>query len=325
MAENGQKPFQWAFIGTGTLAHSVAREICASGRHSIAAAFSRRAEKVAEFTGLYGGKPCTDAEEAIKSADAVYVVTPHPSHFEYVKLAIELGKPVLCEKPFTVKASETRELFDLAREKGVYIVEGMWTWFCPVAREVKAWLDSGALGDIQQVVTNYRVNVLSYAPRLTDPVLAGGALLDSGVYPITYLYRLFGKPTGVRCTGLIKDGVDLSDDIYLSFPDGRTDHIALSICDDERVEDIRLIGSKGEIYADNFHYANKAELRDKSGQVLETIDSPTTLLKEFDLVAEEIRAGRKESAYIPPRATLEVMEILDECRRQIGLVYPFEV
>lgn len=316
--------FRWCFIGTGTLGKQVAEQITASGRHEISSVCSRRYENAEAFAARFGGKAYAEPREAILAADAVYVVTPHPSHYEWTRLAIELGKPVLCEKPFTVRAEETKELFRLARERGVYIVEGMWTWFAPVARQVKSWLEQGQIGEVLRVRTRYLVNVVNYAPRLTDPQLAGGAILDSGVYPITYLYRLFGKPERVRCTGTITNGVDLCDEIDLIYPNGQTHHIDLSICDPSGVEDILITGSKGEIYVDHFHYADRAERRDPEGKPAETCEGATTMLNEFDLAAEEIRAGRKESAYIPPQATIDVMEIMDECRRQIGLVYPFE-
>ena len=319
-----EQVFNWCFIGTGTLAKQVAEEITASGRHRIASVYSRRLEAAVRFAEQYGGKAYEAAEQAILNADAVYVVTPHPSHYQYVKQAVELGKPVLCEKPFTVSGAETKELFDLARAKKVYIVEGMWTWFAPVALKVKEWLDSGEAGETEQVITKYLVNVLDYALRLTDPSLAGGAILDSGVYPITYLYRLFGKPAGIRCSGVIKNGIDLSDEIDLTFADGQTHHISLSIGDDRGEEYIRIIGTKADIFVDHFHYADKAELIAKDGKIIRTFAESTTLLNEFDLVSEEIRAGLTESVRIPPQATMDVMDIMDECRRQIGLVYPFE-
>ena len=316
-------PFNWCFIGTGKLAGQAAREICASGRHRISAVYSRRIEAARAFAAEHGGEACLSPEAAIAKADAVYVVTPHPSHAQYVALAISLGKSVLCEKPFTVKASETKELFRQAQEKGVYIVEGMWTWFAPVALKVRDWVQSGALGKIQSVITNYRVHVLGYAPRLTDPYLAGGALLDSGVYPVTYLYNLFGMPQEIRCTGVIENGIDLSDEIDMVYPD-HTHHISLSICDKAYDESLRIIGSESDVFVDRFHFANMAQRLGKDGQVLETFRGDTTLLNEFDHVAQEIREGRKESAYVPAQATCEVMELLDACREQIGLKYPFE-
>ena len=258
MSVSSSHPFQWCFIGTGKLAGQVAHEICASGRHAICTVYSRRLEPARSFALSHGGRACDSAEAAMTPADGVYVVTPHPAHAPYVAMAIALGKPVLCEKPFTVKACETHALFRMAREKGVYCVEGMWTWFAPVALKVREWVKSGALGDIQQVSTQYRVHVIHYAPRLTDPALAGGALLDSGVYPITYLYRLFGMPQAIHCQGVIENGIDLSDEIDMVYPDG-TRHISLSMNDRAGEESIRIIGSKADVFVDRFHYAHEAQ------------------------------------------------------------------
>ncbi len=318
------QPFNWCFIGTGTLAKQVAAEITASGRHRISAVYSRRPEAASQFAGQYGGQAYSSAQTAMENADAVYVVTPHPAHYPYVKQAIEAGKPVLCEKPFTVRASETKELFRLAAEKRVYLAEGMWTWFSPAAMKVREWVDSGAAGTIREVITEMRVHVLNYAPRLTDPDLAGGALLDSGVYPVTYLYRLFGKPVSVTCTGRIERGVDLSDTISLTFGNGQIYRIALAIDDEAGVNYIRIVGTKAVIFANHFHYADQVRLLETDGTLKEEFNGKTTMLNEFDAVAREIREGRTESEFVPPQATIDVMEILDECRRQIGLVYPFE-
>lgn len=316
--------FSWCFIGTGTLAKQVAAEITATDRHRIVSVVSRRKEAAEEFAARFGAEASQDPRRAMEKADAVYVVTPHTTHYPYAKMALELGKPVLCEKPMTVRAAETKELFALAAEKKVYLAEAMWTWFAPPARKVKAWVDEGRAGRIERVETVMLANVIHYAPRLTDPKLAGGAILDSGVYPITYLYRLFGKPLQVRCSGRIEGGVDLGDEIDLIWADGTERRIDLAIDAPGGRNEIRIVGSEGEIVTGPINCANYAELRGKDRSVIERFEAATTMLNEFDRVSEEIRAGRTESAFVPPRATMDVMEIMDECRRQIGLVYPFE-
>lgn len=144
--------FGWCFIGCGTLAKQVAKQITESGRHKIVSVYSRNIEKSGKFAGQYGASACNSAEDAIamEGVEGVYVVTPHNSHYMYTKLALKLGKPVLCEKPFTVSAAQTRELITLAREKRLYLAEAMWTWFAPVANQVKIWLDNGEFGQIQR-------------------------------------------------------------------------------------------------------------------------------------------------------------------------------
>ena len=319
------RPFRWCFIGTGTLADTVAKAITASGRHQVATAYTRRFEKAKAFCDQYGGTPCESPEAAVASGevDGVYIVTPHNSHYEYAKLALTLGKPVLCEKAFTVDAAQARELIELARAKGVYLAEAMWTWFAPVANQVKRWLDAGEYGEIQGAYANYHMNGKRYAPRVTDPMTAGGALLDVGVYPITYFYRLFGRPTAIRCTGTLKGGIDLHEDIDMTFPNGKTFRCSASIDDWKGLERFVIRGSRAKTSLWFFHSVGKVKLARKGGPC-ERFEGDGGYLNEFDCAAREIREGLTESRLVPLEATLDVMEIMDECRRQLGLVYPFE-
>ena len=317
--------FRWCFIGTGTLANTVAKDILPSKRHALATVYTRRFEKARAFAEQFGGKPYDNAEAAISDpdVDGVYVVTPHNSHYEYVKLALNLGKPVLCEKAFTVDAAQTRELIELSREKDLYLAEAMWTWFGPVAQQVKRWMDAGEFGDVHRVVANFHMNSKNYAPRVADPNMAGGARLDVGVYPITYLYRLFGKPVGVKCTGRLANGVDMSEDVELTFENGRTFTASASIDDYKGLERFSIAGDKAKAGMWFFHMARKVKLTRRQGPS-EVFTGDGGYLNEFDCVAGEIREGLRESRLVPLQCTLDVMEIMDECRRQMGLVYPFE-
>ena len=320
-----EQAFRWVFIGTGRLAGEVAKEITASGRHRIAAVYTRRPEKCREFAAQYGAYASETAEGAIScpEADGVYIVTPHTSHAEYALAALRAGKPVLCEKPITTDAAQAAEMIRTSREKGVYFSEAMWTWFSPVANQVKAWLDAGEYGEIRECRLNYRGQGIHYAPRVTDPALAGGALLDIGIYPITYIYRLFGKPEKVECKGVLRNGIDMGEDVRMIYPDGKVYTLSTSLEDDHETENLTLRGSKAETLLTNFHYANSVTL-ERAGGKKETFSGYGGMLNEFDLAAAEIRAGKTESAYVPHSATLDVMKIMDECRRQMGLVYPFE-
>lgn len=320
-----ERPFRWCFVGTGSLANTVARQVVRSGRHEVVSAYSRREESREWFARRHGASAFASAEEAILApgVDGVYVVTPHSSHHEYVRLALELGRPVLCEKAFTVNAAQAEELVALAEGKGVYLAEAMWTWFSPVAHRVRRWVDDGEFGSIEKVVANYHMNIKGGASRLTDPMRAGGALLDIGVYPITYLYRLFGNPTEVRCVGRLSGGVDLSEDVTMTFGNGLTCTASASIADFRGFERLRIKGDGARLGSWLFHAANGVTLRRNDG-TKETFRADGSYLNEFDRVAEDIRAGRTESLLVPHQATLDVMRIMDECRRQMGLVYPFE-
>ena len=318
--------FGWCFIGCGGLAGRVARQITAAGRHRIVSAYSHSPARCAAFAGQSGAIAAASAREAIAApgVDGVYVVTPHASHYEYARLALEMGKPVLCEKPFTVHAGQARELFRLARERKVYAAEAMWTWFAPVANGVRSWLDRGEFGQITRAEGVYRMGHEGAPSRLTDPAQAGGALLDIGIYPLAYLYRLLGKPLSIRCTGNVHDGIDWQEDIALTFPGGIAGQVSASILDRGETAVISLEGTAGRIHIPTFYSAGRAELIRADGS-RETVEGDGSYAHEFDTVADEIRLGLTESRFVPPGATVDVLDIMDECRRQMGLSYPFEV
>lgn len=317
--------FGWCFIGCGSLAGRVAEQITASGRHEIVSVYARGADRREAFGAAYGALAAATAEEAVSApgVDGVYVVTPHASHCQYARLALERGKSVLCEKPFAVNADQARSVFRLAEERHAYAAEAMWTWFAPVANQVKAWLDQGAFGRIVSAESVYRWYAENCPSRLFDPAQGGGALLDVGVYPVAYLCRLFGRPSAVRCRGTVERGVDWEEEIELTFPGWGTFRASVSIRDRQNQERFSMTGTQARIDIPRFYGADRAELirADGGRQVTEGDGS---YVREFDAAAEEIRAGLTESRFVPHLATLETLEVLDECRRQMGLVYPME-
>ena len=318
--------FRWCFIGTGTLADCVAGQLAASGRHEIVSCYTRSFEKGLSFAGKYGCAACRSAEEAIarEDVDGVYVVTPHNAHYRYARMALELGKPVLCEKAFTVTSSETDELIRIAREKGLYLCEAMWTWFSPAAIEVKKWVDSGKIGRCVSAEFTYRMRSVDYAPRVSDPKRAGGALLDITVYPLTYAYRLWGMPSEIVSSGMIENGIDTEDVITMSYPDGMKVDISASIIDSASREDMLIRGENGTIQASSYHAAEEVVCLTASDdrEVFRLPDgSGDSYLYEFDTAAEEIRQGRTESERVPLKCTSDVMYMMDAIREQIGLEY----
>lgn len=317
--------FKWCFIGAGVLANRVAKLITESGKHEIISVFTRRSENAREFANLFHCTPCDDPVTAITmdGVQCVYIVTPHNTHYTYTKLALEAGKPVLCEKPFATDSRSAEELFSLAAEKGLYLAEAMWTWFSPVANRIKKWLDNSEFGTLESTVFHYHMDVRNYGRRLTDPNRAGGALLDTGIYPISYIYRLFGMPSCVSCTGRIENGIDLSEDITFRFPDGKSYSASVSMCDSEGGILLSIRGSKAHLECTSFHSATESVLVRYDGTT-ETVSCDNGYVNEFDLVAGEILAGLTESRYVPRSATINTLRILDECRRQMHLVYPFE-
>lgn len=315
----------WCFIGAGRLAHTVAKQIRYFGGQKIVSVYARRYDNCREFADLCGATAYTSAKDAILDprVEAVYIVTPHNSHYEYARLALELGKPVLLEKPFTVSAAQTDDLIALARSKGVYIAEAMWTWYAPVANQVRQWVTSGRLGKIEYAELTYCSDFADDAPRLLDPQRAGGALLDIGVYPLTYLYRLFGTPEEMTCTGTLRDGVDLGETVRMRFADCPEAVARISFADPNFSEHLILRGDKGQIRCQLYHMANSIVLTCADG-TREEFRGNGNYRNEFSVVASEIHRGLTESELVPLGATSAVMHLMDECRRQMGLRYDCE-
>lgn len=322
MGDDMANEFRWAFIGTGTLAKKVIREITASKRHIVVSAYSRNRERLEKFCETYGTYAATSIKDAVSRADvdAVYISVTNESHYAVCKECLELGKPVLLEKPFTIKAKQTEELQSLAKEKGLYLSEAMWTWFSDVPIKVRDLVQAGKLGKIKDVYMAYSMDSIGYAPRVSDPKLGGGAVLDIGIYPITYAYRLFGYPKAIDCKGDLRDGIDYGETLVFSY-DGFKVRMDISIVGDKGLG-MCIEGQNGLIMSPGFHKGEPAMA--KIGKDVTILEGDKGYLKEFDCVAEEIRQGRKESAFIPPKSTYDCMRILDECRRQMNLVYPFE-
>ncbi len=320
------KPFNWAFIGAGGIAHSVAKRIFDSGRHRLAAVYNRTFSKAEKFAAKYGARAYGTIEEAVADAsvDGVYINVTNNVHFDCCKKALALKKPVLMEKPFTTDAEQARELFATAKENGVYLAEAMWTWFSDPAANVEKTVSDGALGKINGALITLCLPIaFGKNSRLLKSSLAGGALLDVGVYPVTYAYRLFGKPESIECSAKFKCGVDVSDDILFKY-DGFDVEIKASVRSLRGVgERLKITGDNGYIKSGNYHSGAGAKAVTESGKT-EIESDKNAMLTQFDRAAEEMRSGRKESAFVPPQATVDVMEMLDEIRRKIGLKFSFE-
>lgn len=315
--------FKWAYIGSGNIANSTAKSIL-KGNHRLVSVYSRNAQKAKDFAKRYGAQAFESFDDAVdrEDVDAVYIATPHTAHVDYAVRAMELGKPVLCEKPVGVTVRNVDALVQASKKYNQYFCEAMWTWFSDVALTVKKWVRDKEIGDITDVEINYAFPgiMMSKNSRVLTPSTAGGALLDIGIYPITYCYNLFGMPDKITCNGTIRNGIDIEETVVLEYA-GFKCTLNMSLC--KLKENAVINGTAGRITLPAFfHMASKAVLKNKNGRF--TFHGKTDYLTEFTRVSEEITDGKKESAYIPFSATKNCMMIMDECRRQMNLVYPFE-
>lgn len=298
-----------------------------SRSHRIVSAYSRTAARTEKFVLWFGGTAYNSLAEAVlhNGVDAVYIAAPHSSHYELARECIALGKPVLVEKPFTLNAEQAQALASFAREKGVYAAEAMWTWFSPIAHAVRRWVTEGRIGEVKTIDIKYAMATSRFykAPRLFDKNSGGGALLDIGVYPVSYCYSLLGMPDEIQCAGeLNADGIDEGEKITLRYSSGVACYIRISLTKFEGRESAVITGTKGVITVPLFHQAVRATLISDSGR--DRTHTLPTYMTEFDLVAEEIRSGKICSEFVPQERSIAVMQILDECRRQMGIRYPQE-
>lgn len=314
--------FGWAYLGCGNIAHTTARELIKTEDQQIVAVWNRTHAKAEQFAEKYGAVAYKTAEEAITApgVEGVYIAVTADKHAEYMRLCIKHHKPVLCEKPFTVNAKEAEEIFAYAAQEGVYVSEAMWTWHNTLSHKVKDFVTSGKLGTIQSVECSYALPTLKFykSDRLMNPLQIGGALMDVGIYCVRYCCELFGMPKEIKCEGRLNRGADLGEKILMKY-DGFDANITVAF-DYNGGEYFRIKGTKGNIDVPWFHVGFKADL---NGEKISNKEKHYAV--EFSNVAKEIRAGLTDSKIIPAQSTIDCMKLLDECRRQMGLQYPYEM
>ena len=315
--------FNWCFIGAGKIAQKVAKEVVTNPGHAIVSVYNRTKSKAESFAKIYKSTVYESALEAILDprVDGVYVATTNETHFSFVKLCLENHVPVLCEKPITGNAAELEELIKLSKENKTFLCEAMWTWFNPIAKQVKAWIKENKIGRIQEVDCRFNVPIFGYKKaggRYTSPARYGGALLDLGVYPIRYIYELFGIPKYIEAEAKLYNGIDVfnqSEFVYTSLTakvSSRLDKFTGEFC--------FIVGEAGVIKVPFFHMASKAILY-YEGEKIVVRDKEKKFAREFASVARDIKEGKIEGE-ISLESSLDVMRIMDEIRKQIGVKFP---
>ena len=320
---------RWGLIGTGGIARAFARDLTRTTGHTVAAVGSRSIEKAHEFSNQYGGTPYGSYEELVASdIDAVYVATPHPMHAPNTILALEHGKPVLCEKPFAVNARESSSMIATARNKDLLLVEAMWSRFLPHYRKLRELIQQGELGDIISIAADHGQNLpLPKYYRLHAPELAGGALLDLGIYPISFAYYILGKPQSVIAKGeFTPSGVDSQTSMIFRYDTGAHANLTTTLLAKTPCT-ATVVGTKGTIFIDgDFYTPTSMRLKKIDGT---TVEFPKQYeghgLREQALeFATLLKDGKKESELMSHADTQSIMETMDEIRSQIDLYYPFE-
>ena len=320
----------WGILGPGSIAHRFAKGLKSVPDANLYAVGSRTQAKADEFADNYDAPKRYGSYEALAEdpdVQAVYIATPHPQHKDAMRLCLNHGKAVLCEKPFTVNAKEAAEVIDLARTKDLFLMEGMWARFFPGMVKVRELLASGAIGEAKMLQADFGFRAdINPEGRLFNLALAGGGLLDVGVYPISLASMLFGTPTDI--TGLAQigeTGVDEMAAVTLKYAQGQLASIVTGIRISTPSE-ATIFGTDGSLKL-QAPFWNPVKLTLNAGGKTEEISVPFEG-EGFNYEAQEVhnclRAGKIESAVMPLDETLAIMQTMDSLRAQWGLKYPME-
>ena len=323
-------PVRWGILGAGKIAGSFADEVAAFTRGRVTAVGSRDGRRASDFAQRHAPSATAhgsyEALVADPDVDVVYVATPHSHHRDHGLLAVAAGKPVLMEKAFTRNEAEAREVLDAAREAGVFVMEAMLTRHLPHVAAIRALVAQGEIGEIRSVTASYGSGA-AYEPshRLFAPELAGGALLDIGVYPLAFATDLLGMPDGVTAVGLrAPTGVDTQSTVVLRYGDA-TATLSSSVLA-QSATSLVIAGTGGRIeVVDRFMVPTTFSVVWADGARRE-FDGYAPGAKQYEAaeVARCLAAGLTQSPRMTWQDTLDLMRVMDRARAQLGVVYPGE-
>ena len=325
-----------AILGAGTIAGKMAdtlKGMIAQGNDTVAmhSVASRDGERALRFAKEHGfEKAYGSYEEMLRDPDVdlVYVATPHSHHYEHMQLCLKHGKHILCEKAFTVNALQAEEVIDIARSKGLYAAEAIWTRYLPSRRIIDDLIMDDAIGTPHMVTANLAY-VLGHVERVRKPELAGGALLDLGVYTLNFASMVLGtEVTDIRSTAQMQDtGVDMQNAITLTYAGGEMASLcsAMNCAGDCRGV---VYGSKGTLSADNINNPMVITVTPwgKPGET-RTYNAPkqiTGFEYQVQAAVDAIEQGQVECKQMPHAETIRIMQLMDDIRAQWGMTYPGE-
>ncbi len=320
---------RWGVIGTGGIASAFVADLRLLPDAEVVAVGSRQAPSAEAFAREHDvpkAHPSYAELVADEDVDVVYVSTIHPSHHDAAELAIEAGKAVLVEKPFTMDAAQAQSLVDAARARGVFLMEAMWARFIPHMVRVRELLATGALGEVRLVVADH----CQWFPddpthRLLAPDLGGGALLDLGIYPVSFASMVLGEPAAVTAVSSAAfTGVDATTSMLMQH-DGGAQAVLTTTLSAVGPNRAAVVGTEARLEIDSVFYAPTTFTLTRRDGSVERFAQPHQglgLRHEAAEVMACVRDGRLESDVMPLDESVAIMRTMDEVRRQIGLTYP---
>ncbi|CAM5348654.1 Gfo/Idh/MocA family protein [Streptomyces narbonensis] len=322
---------RWGILATGGIAERFTTDLLTLDGAEVVAVASRTEASAKTFADRFG-IPRAYGEWAglfaDEDVDVVYVATPHHAHREAAGLALEAGKPVLCEKALTLNAREAEELVTLARDRGLFLMEAMWMYCNPLVRRLAELVRDGAVGEVRTVQADFGLaGPFAADHRLRDPAVGGGALLDLGVYPVSFAQLLLGEPDSVQAHALISpEGVDLNTGMLLGWDSGASALLSCSLVADTPLT-AAVTGTLGRIEVPRgFFFPERFTLHRDGREPEEFLagDDPHSFRHEAAEVMRCLRAGATESPLVPLDGSLAVMRTLDAVRERVGVRYPSE-
>lgn len=316
-------------LGAGNIARKMAATVNGMNGVTLGAVASRSMKKAKAFAEEFSAEKYYDSYEALASdsdIDLIYVATPHSHHYEHALLCLNAGRNVLCEKAFTANYKQASGLIKLAESKGLYIGEAIWTRYLPMRFKLDEIIASGVIGDISSLTANLGYSI-AHVERLVKPELAGGALLDLGVYTINFALMAFGTDIKEIKSSCVKNeyGVDTHNTIIIEYNNGRTAILHSNMNANTDLKGI-VYGNKGRIEFENVNNCEGINVFLNDGTVTryETPAQITGFEYQVEASLEAIRQGRTECDEMPHSEILRVMKIMDDLRAEWGIRYPFE-
>lgn len=324
-----KKQFRWGIMGTGGIARAFASDLQGLDDQKVAAIGSRSTHKGHEFAAqfpdclVYGSYAELVADPSI---DGIYVATPHTTHVSNTLLALRAGKPVLCEKPFAVNSREAELMIETARQRNLALMEAMWTRFLPHIKKVREILNSGAIGEIISVEADHgqRLAVLQI-PRLMLPEYAGGALLDLGIYPVSFAHMVLGVPDKITASSAFTpEGVDSQTSVIFDYDSGAQAILTANMVAASPCRAV-ISGTLGRIEIDTTFYrpsSMRMILNDGSVKEYANNYSGGGWREQAIEFANLVRRGENESPLLTWEETLQIMRSMDRIREIISLTFP---
>ena len=314
-------------LGAGGIASTMAKTVAGMKDVEAYAVAARDLERARVFAQKYEVKKAYGSYEEMLADDEVelvYIATPHSHHYLHAKMCLEAGKNVLCEKAFTVNAEQAQKLFDLAKEKKLLITEAIWTRYMPSRKMINDIIESGVIGEVTAVTANLSYTV-SHVERIRKPELAGGALLDVGVYPINFASMVLGdKVKDVKATAIFQNGVDILDSIAMVF---EGDRMATLQCGAREISDRMgsIFGTRGYMQVQNINNPEKITVFDTEHKEVASYVVPEQISGyeyEVESCMKAIQEGKLECLEMPHAETIRIMKIMDDIRKSWNYEIP---